>query len=172
MSRKIDLIGEKFGRLTVISCAGSNAEGRAMFLCECECGNQICTTGKLLRKGATKSCGCLNHERLIKRNQVHGCARRDNTERLYKVWLSMHARVHNPKSNVYKHYGGRGIRICREWDCNYEAFRTWAMEHGYDPTAPRGKCTLDRIDPDGDYCPQNCRWVDMHVQNRNKRERK
>ena len=160
----------KFGKLTVIEYAGSNSEGKSLFRCLCDCGNETTVLGKLLRNGTTKSCGCLIGDVLRKRNKRHGCAQRGSTERLYKVWLTIRNRLYNPKSNVYQHYGGRGIRMCDEWN-DYQKFREWAYENGYDPNAARGKCTIDRIDPDGDYTPDNCRWVDMYVQSKNKRRR-
>ena len=87
--------------------------------------------------------------------------------RLYKVWGSMRTRCYNENADNYYLYGGRGIKICDEWE-NFENFRDWAMSHGYDPYAPYGECTLDRIDPNGDYCPENCRFVSSLVQANNK----
>ena len=82
----------------------------------------------------------------------------------------MKARVHNPASGHYMAYGGRGIRICAEWDASFEAFRDWALKSGYDPEAAFGECTIDRIDVNGNYEPNNCRWVDLKVQAQNKRK--
>ena len=84
----------------------------------------------------------------------------------------MITRCYNDKVESYKNYGGRGIRVCDEWRNDYAAFREWALANGYDPNAERGKCTIDRINNDGNYCPENCRWVDMHVQRVNQRPRK
>ena len=81
----------------------------------------------------------------------------------------MKERCYSPKHNRFKDYGGRGIKICEEWRNNYAAFREWAMANGYDPEAPRGACTIDRIDINGNYCPENCRWVDNKTQCDNKR---
>ena len=81
----------------------------------------------------------------------------------------MKQRCGNPNNNVYEYYGGRGIKVCDEWDKNYTTFESWALKQGYDPESPRGKCTVDRINNDGDYCPDNCRIVDMKTQCSNRR---
>lgn len=88
-------------------------------------------------------------------------------ERLYAVYNGMIQRCYNPKTPNYFRYGGRGIKVCDEWRKSYESFKKWAYETGYDKDAPRGKCTIDRIDCDGNYEPNNCRWVDMVVQRSN-----
>jgi hypothetical protein len=118
-------------------------------------------------RNGVKSCGCLASElsagRIKKRfpNPYH-------TDRLYGVWTGMRYRCNNPKSKHYPDYGGRGISICKEWE-SYEAFRKWAISNGYDEKAPRGSCTIDRINVDGNYCPENCRWVNMMTQVHNRR---
>lgn len=93
-----------------------------------------------------------------------------NGTRLHGVWIMMKQRCSNPKTCEYHRYGGRGIKVCDEWS-SFANFRDWAMANGYDPNAPRGKCTLDRIDNDGDYEPSNCRWVDMQEQMKNRPKR-
>ncbi len=165
-----DLTGMRFGRLTVISRAPDrvtpSGQHSVMWNAVCDCGNERTVNGSSLKQGLTNSCGCILSERMEKRNTVHG----GRNSRLYAIWHSMKQRTENPKAHSYRWYGARGISVCDEWKDGFGAFQSWAIKTGYDPDAPRGKSTLDRIDPDGDYCPDNCRWVDMHVQNSNKRK--
>lgn len=165
MSKVHELSGQRFGSYVVLTRNGSQ-NGRAMWLCRCDCGSIKTVLGHNLVSGHARSCGCIN-----KRNEKHGFAFRGKRERLYIVWLSMKNRVLNPNSRTYKYYGGRGIKICDEWKNNYLIFREWAYSNGYDEKALRGKCTIDRIDVNGNYCPENCRWVDQSVQVKNSRPR-
>lgn len=154
----ISLSGMKFGRLVVLERSANTINGQASWICRCECGNITHPiTGSNLRKGKTKSCGCLRTR--------HG----EYDTRLYEVWHSMKNRCYCTTNHAYQNYGGRGITVCDEWLNDFVAFKVWAMAHGYDPIAPRGKCTLDRIDVNGNYCPDNCRWVTMKVQQNNRR---
>jgi len=98
--------------------------------------------------------------------------RKMKKERLYAVWQGMKRRCNNPSNNSFNDYGGRGISVCEEWENNYECFKTWALSNGYDPTAKQWECTLDRIDNDGNYEPNNCRWVPLITQANNKRNNK
>ena len=94
---------------------------------------------------------------------------RKSMSRIRNVWNAMKTRCYNPNFCAFEHYGGRGIKVCDEWKNDFKAFEKWAMESGYDPDAPYGQCTLDRIDVDGNYEPSNCRWVDFSTQRRNQR---
>lgn len=162
MARASDMQGRQFGQLTVLSGATTNHEGRAMWLCLCTCGVRKNITGKNLRSGRTKSCGCLVSTRIIKTNTKHGHAKRHKRSPEYHVWYSMWARCTNSKNKDYKHYGGRGIQVCEEW----MQFEQFLAEMGPRPEA----MTLDRIDFNGNYEKDNCRWVVWSVQAKNKRK--
>lgn len=138
--------------------------GGGRWKCQCECGNTHVVSGTDIRRNLIKSCGCLKAEKHLLRNGEY-------KERLYHVWRKMKSRCSNEKDNDYKHYGARGIKVCEEW-LDYHEFRNWATKNGYDEIAPRGKCTLDRINFNGNYEPLNCRWVDMKTQIHNRRKRK
>ncbi len=167
-----DLTGLRFGRLTVIERAGISANGSRLWHCACDCGGEKIATYSHLIGGFIQSCGCLKRdvgrETCIKRSTTHGDSKHGKYRRLYGVWHNMRDRCLNPGCHAYPDYGGRGIRICPEWD-DYQQFKAWAISAGYDPSAPYGQCTLDRIDCDKGYSPDNCRWVDMKAQAHNRR---
>lgn len=136
-----------------------------MWVCRCDCGNTKVVRGKSLTSGVTSSCGCLQKELLSNRaSKHHGFG-----TRLYAVWNSMRQRCNNPNHHAYSNYGGRGIKICPEWE-DFASFRDWAYKNGYDDNAPRGALTLDRINVDGNYSPDNCRWISMTDQCTNRRD--
>ena len=173
-ARCIDLTGNTYGRLTVVKRAGVDSGKNVTWICRCSCGNSVVVAGDKLKSGNTKSCGCLSKEVSRKTIELahlsatkHGSARRGKRDRLYGVWHGMRARCNNPNNTHYDRYGGRGIRICQEWN-DYSNFKDWAMSHGYDPEAAKGMCTIDRIDNDKGYSPDNCRFVDMKVQASNR----
>lgn len=121
-----------------------------MWVCRCDCGKETTVTGYALRQGTTVSCGC--------KKITHHLA---NKERLYNTWKCMRQRCFNPNNPSYPHYGGKGVKICDEW-MDYAGFRKWALENGYSDDL-----SIDRINVDGDYCPENCRWADDKVQMNN-----
>lgn len=161
-----DLTGQKFGKLTVLGISGRNKYNALIWMCKCDCGNYADVLSRSLITGHTKSCGCIKGYKQVKHNteiKYHG----GSNIRLYHVWVDMKQRCINPNKSNYVWYGAKGISVCDEWK-DFEKFKEWAYENGYDDKAPVGYCTLDRIDNDKDYEPQNCRWVSMAEQNRNK----
>lgn len=129
------------------------------WVCKCKCGTIKSVWISNLRDGKTLSCGCYGTKKTRERNLTHGGAK----ERLYQVWQNMRRRCNDPKNNRYANYGGRGIKVCKEWS-DYAVFRKWAQSSGYDENAEYGKCTLERINVDGDYEPSNCTWKTIKAQ--------
>ena len=164
MSKLVDRTGEKYGHLTALHRASDKiySSGRkvAMWTCLCECGNEIDVCTNSLRTGATRSCGCWNDEQR-KSSETKFKKHGESNTRLYECWHAMKRRC-SDKNN--KNYGGRGVMVCKEWAENYENFATWAKENGYNDDL-----TLDRIDPNKNYCPENCKWSTNIEQQRNKR---
>ena len=126
------------------------------------CGNEFKADTGNINSGHTKSCGCYNIKRLRESNTKHGLI----DTRLYAVWAEIKNRTLNPKNKKYSDYGGRGITLCDEWKNDFMSFYNWAMENGYEEN--KG-LSIDRIDNDGSYCPENCRWTTQTIQTRNQR---
>lgn len=165
MGRFIDLTGQQFGKLTVIEYVGKNSHNESMWRCKCSCSNKSETVVRTsdLRTGNTTTCGCGRIDGAKRSNTKHGL--RGNP--MYSNWKNMLNRCQNSKHKSYPEYGGRGIRVCDEWsnpDTGIKNFVKWGIENGYEKGL-----TIDRIDPDGDYCPENCRWLTNRDQQRNKR---
>ena len=152
-----DLTGRVFGRLTVIEKAPPSRDYRTRYVCLCQCGKKPIVQARYLLAGSVVSCGCLRAERLAAQKR-HG----EKGTPLYNVWRSMRQRCRKPCKADEKAYKGKGVKVCPEWE-SYEAFREWAYSNGYQPPAPgtprKDHLSIDRIDPAGDYCPDNCRWI-------------
>lgn len=163
-----DITGQKYGRLTVLRFSHVDRRTRlAMWHCRCDCGSVSVVAGKSLRAGEVRSCGCLRIDRLKEVATTHGLSGgRAGTPRLYSIWRNMRHRCRNEKATKYELYGGRGVRVCEEWN-DYIAFHAWAIANGY-----RDDLTLDRVDSDGHYEPANCRWVTPFEQGRFTRNRR
>lgn len=157
-----DLTGLQFGRLVVISQAEKTADNRIRWACMCNCGNTCIVQGSQLTTGKTKSCGCIKTENCKNGNlsRTHG----QTKTRLYRIWSSMKQRCYYSRHKSFQTYGGRGIQVCDEWLHSFEAFRDWALANGY-----KDDLTIDRKDPNGNYCPDNCRWETAKQQVRNRR---
>lgn len=158
MPQTIDLTGQRFGRLVVVSF--SHKTLGAYWNCCCDCGEHRVVSSNNLRRGNSKSCGCVRREKLVARTTRHGMSQ----TRLHRIWAAMLQRCHYEKNNNYERYGGRGIAVCSAWRSSFEAFRDWALANGY-----RDDLTIDRMNNDGNYEPGNCRWATRLEQERNKR---
>lgn len=157
--RKFDLTGKRFGRLKVIKDVGKSKDRNIIWECLCDCGKIKNIKGNNLMQGRTKSCGCLNKEITSNRSTTHGLSQK---EPLYCVWRSMRDRCYNKNNSSYNRYGGRGIIVCDEWKNNVELFYNWMVSNGY-----KKGLTIDRIDNNGNYEPNNCRVISKQQQNRN-----
>lgn len=159
--RLIDLTGEKFGRLTVIKRHPVNdRQNKPQWECICDCGKNVVVSAYSLRSGNTKSCGCYKSDIDREVNTTHG----ESKTRLYRIWCSIKRRCNSPTDKSYDRYGGRGISVCEEWNNSYETFSKWAKENGYSEGL-----SIERKDVNGNYCPDNCTWITLKEQARNKR---
>ena len=164
MAKPIQMQGERYGKLTVLSlCDEKTKGGRRLWLCKCDCGNYTKVTRSHLIDGGVTSCGCLRkkqYKKLSKKQHRHGLF----GTRIYTIWQQMKDRCYNSNNKSYKDYGGRGIIVCDEWKADAKNFSDWANANGYSDNL-----TLDRINVNGNYEPTNCRWATMKQQDRNRR---
>lgn len=160
---KTDITGQRFGMLTAIEPTENRICGRVAWLCKCDCGNMCEKSASQLKNGHVKSCGNHSSEMTANKNYTHKMTH----TRLHGIWSGMKTRCSNTRRSTARYYVERGIRVCEEWKSDFMKFYEWATSNGY-----RDDLTLDRIDNDKGYSPDNCRWATYHEQRLNQRRSK
>jgi hypothetical protein len=159
MAHAVDMVGRKVGRLVVLRRAGPpGSSPTTRWICQCDCGGTAEVSGADLRRGSTRSCGCLRAETMASAHRSHG----GSSTPEFQAWMSMHKRCENPRMRNFRHYGARGIRVCERWS----SFENFLADVGPRPSPEH---SLDRIDNDGNYEPTNCRWATRSQQQKNRR---
>lgn len=163
-----DLSGLRFGRLTALKATGERKNKSPVWLCQCDCGNTVAVPRQSLVSYSTQSCGCLRAYLAEQKEQAQKIQHSRTV--LYGVWADLVRKCTDPEDENYANFGGRGVKMCDEWLENMNAFIDWSLSNGYDTSAPNGLNALDLIDPNGDYCPENCFWSDVQTVLKRSRE--
>lgn len=157
----VDMTGQRVGRLLIVSRAENTKQNKAQWLCRCDCGNEVIVSRRSLKDASTTSCGCYQREAAAAKHRTHGMKK----TRLYRIWSGMKDRCFNSRGKYFDRYGKVGRTMCDEWANSFEAFYEWAMSNGYSD-----ELTIDRINNDDGYSPNNCRWATWEQQENNRND--